>query len=150
MPQLAIALLGPPQIERDGVRVGFDTRKATALLAYLACTGRAHSRDALAALLWPEYADARNALRRTLSTIQRALGAGWIDVGRDQVAAIPQSALWLDVAIFAAQVTAAGDRAALQRISERLNPSTIALPRSRWERGPGGEVSRAQPIGDLL
>lgn len=113
MPQLAIALLGPPQIERDGVRVGFDTRKATALLAYLACTGRAHSRDALAALLWPEYADARNALRRTLSTIQRALGASWIDVGRDQVAAIPQSALWLDVAIFAAQVTAAGDRAAL-------------------------------------
>ena len=38
----------------------------------------------------------------------------------------------------------------LQRISERLNPSTIALPLSRWERGPGGEVSRAQPIGDLL
>ena len=38
---------------------------------------------------------------------------------------------------------------ALQRISERLNPSTIALPLSRWERGPGGEVSRAQPIWDL-
>ena len=50
----------------------------------------------------------------------------------------------------AAQCAVASRRRALQRISERLNPSTIALPLSRWERGPGGEVSRAQPIWDLL
>lgn len=83
---VAIALLGPPQITRNGAPVSFDTRKAVALLAYPAVTGRAHSREALAVLLWPEYADARNALRRTLSTLHGALGDGWIDAGRDQVA----------------------------------------------------------------
>lgn len=88
MHNLAISLLGPPQIMRDGVQISFDTRKAVALLAYLACTHRGHSHEALAALLWPEYADARNALRRTLSAIQRVLGAGWLDVGRNQVAIV--------------------------------------------------------------
>ena len=31
-----LTLLGPPRVEVDGRRVGFDTRKAMALLAYLA------------------------------------------------------------------------------------------------------------------
>jgi len=53
-----------------------DTRKATALLAYLAMTGEVQARDTLAALLWPD-ADrerARGALRRTLSTLHTGLG----------------------------------------------------------------------------
>lgn len=73
---LALRLLGPPQVTLDGSAVSFDTRKAIALLAYLACTRRPYTREAHAALLWPEYADARNALRRTLSTVQQALGPG--------------------------------------------------------------------------
>lgn len=51
---LSLALLGPPVVRRDGAPVTFDTRKATALLALLAVTGREHSRDQLADLLWPE------------------------------------------------------------------------------------------------
>ena len=49
-----------------------DTRKAVALLAYLAVTGRPARREALADLLWPEYepTNARAALRRTLSVLQ--------------------------------------------------------------------------------
>ena len=48
-------LFGPPRIERDGEPVEVDTRKALALVAYLAMTHQSHSRDALATLLWPEY-----------------------------------------------------------------------------------------------
>ena len=113
MQSLAIVLLGSPQIALDGAPVSFDTRKAVALLAYLACTKRGLSRERLAALLWPEYADARNALRRTLSTLQHAIGPGWLAVDRDQVAVVQRPELWLDVAEFEAALDKAIDRAAL-------------------------------------
>src|SRR4029453_13739214 len=100
MARLTLALLGSPQIALDEASLHFDTRKAVALLAYLACTRHAHSREALAALLWPESADARNALRRTLSAIQHSLGPGWLTVDRDQVAFADHADVWLDVAAF--------------------------------------------------
>ena len=79
-PQLSLALLGPPVIEVDGRPLDVDTRKATALLAYLAIEGRALRRDSLASLLWPENDPerARSALRRTLSTLRTALGGRWL------------------------------------------------------------------------
>lgn len=54
MPELTVSLLGPPRVERDGVPVEVDTRKAIALLAYLAVNGQGQNRDTLAGLLWPE------------------------------------------------------------------------------------------------
>jgi len=78
MTELRLALLGPPVVLRDGTPVTFDTRKAIALLALLAVTGREHSREQLADLLWPE-ADStkgRASLRRTLSVTAAATGAG--------------------------------------------------------------------------
>ncbi len=85
---LTIALLGAPRIEVDGAPLRVDTRKAVALLAFLAVTGHAHSRDRLTALLWPEYDDdrARAALRRTLSTLKTALGGDWLHIDRATVA----------------------------------------------------------------
>ena len=41
-----ITLLGAPRVEHDGGPVEVDTRKAIALVAYLAVTGRRHTRDA--------------------------------------------------------------------------------------------------------
>ena len=78
MAELSLALLGPPTVSRDGRPVTFDTRKAIALLALLAVTGREHSREELADLLWPEAdaAKARASLRRTLSVTAAAMGAG--------------------------------------------------------------------------
>jgi len=75
-PRLRVFLFGPPRIERDGKPVEPDTRKAIALLAYLAVTGHAEGRDRLAGLLWPDADDerARGALRRTLSALRTALG----------------------------------------------------------------------------
>ncbi len=99
MSHLALFLLGPPRIERDGDVINVDTRKATALIAYLAITRQRHTRDALATLLWPEYdqANARSALRRTLSTLNKALAGNWLDIEREAIGLAQSSSLWLDV-----------------------------------------------------
>ena len=55
MAELRIALLGPPRVERDGAPIEVDTRKAIAMLAYLAIHPERHGRDAVAGLLWPDY-----------------------------------------------------------------------------------------------
>ena len=97
-PQLRIALLGPPLIEVDGRPLDVDTRKATALLAYLAFTGRPARRDSLAGLLWPETNPdrARATLRRTLSTLKSALGSRWLEIERDTVA-LSGPGIWFDI-----------------------------------------------------
>ena len=102
MQPLRIALLGSPIVERDGVRVSFDTRKATALLAYLAMIGHPHSRDTLAALLWPdqEPVSARGALRRTLSVLKSATGGDLLIVERGSVAIGGPDLMDLDVTAF--------------------------------------------------
>jgi len=101
MSRLALFLLGSPRIERDGVLINVDTRKAIALLAYLTVTHQRHSRDVLASLLWPEYdqTNARGALRRTLSTLNKALAGDWLDIERDTISLDSRSSsnLWLDV-----------------------------------------------------
>ncbi len=87
MSHLAVHLFGPPRIELDGHAVEVDTRKAVALLAYLAVAGRPQSRDVLATLLWEEYDQtaARAALRRTLSTLKTALAGEFLAIDREIV-----------------------------------------------------------------
>ena len=84
MAALNVSLLGPPRVEVDGVPISVDTRKATALLAYLATTEQRHGRDTLADLLWPDHdrVHGRGALRRTLSVLNRALGGSRSTVPR--------------------------------------------------------------------
>jgi DNA-binding SARP family transcriptional activator len=76
MAELSLALLGSPVVQRDGIPVTFDTRKAIALLALLAVTDREHSREQLADLLWPDAdsAKGRASLRRTLSVTAAVMG----------------------------------------------------------------------------
>src|SRR5919199_6899772 len=87
MSGLRVLLLGPPRIEREGRPIQVDTRKAIALLAYLAVTGERHSRDALAALLWPDFDHrrARAALRRSLSALTTALPGMWWEIEREAI-----------------------------------------------------------------
>ncbi len=98
MSSLTISLLGPPRIEVDGLPLRVDTRKAVALLAYLAVTGRPARRELLADLLWPEYepANGRAALRRTLSVLRAALGARWLSASRD-IVSLDEHGVDLDV-----------------------------------------------------
>jgi DNA-binding SARP family transcriptional activator/Tfp pilus assembly protein PilF len=86
--RVSIQLLGPVRVEIADAPLAVDTRKATALLAYLAVTGRPASRESLAALLWPDAdsGDARAALRRTLSVLNAGLGAGALSIDRSAVA----------------------------------------------------------------
>ncbi len=99
MSRLSLYLLGPPRIERDGVPIKVDTRKAIALLAYIAITGESHRRDSLVNLLWPEYDQTRGraALRRTLSALRKALADDWLDVDRETIGLNPSADIWLDV-----------------------------------------------------
>ncbi|HEY3232268.1 MAG TPA: AAA family ATPase [Roseiflexaceae bacterium] len=131
MPQLKLFLLGTPRIERDGAPVEVDTRKAIALLAYLAIIRRPHSRDALATLLWPEHdqSRARAVLRRTLSALNKALAGAWLDIDRETIGLRRDEALWLDVDQFVEQLAAcrAHGHPPSEVCSQCLRPLTEAV-----------------------
>ena len=99
MAKLSIHLFGAPRAELDGTPIVTDTRKAIALLAYLAVTRQAHTRDALATLLWPELDQtrARAALRRTLSALHAGRELPWLAIEREQVQLVTDNNLWCDV-----------------------------------------------------
>lgn len=91
-------MLGPPQVRLDGAPLDTDRRKAIALLAYLAVTARAHTREQLAALLWPDYTrdSALAYLRRTLWELNHSLGKEWLRLERDNIALPRAPGLWVD------------------------------------------------------
>src|SRR5437762_348334 len=80
MARLGLTILGRCQAKSlpSGAPVRLVRKKAQALLAFLALSpGRAHSRERLIALFWPDAseADGRNSLRVTLSALRSALDA---------------------------------------------------------------------------
>jgi DNA-binding SARP family transcriptional activator len=102
MQKLEMRFLGAPQVDRLGKPVEVDTRKAIALLAYLAVDGETHTRDALATLLWPDLDQSRSraALRRTLSTLKHAIGEAYLDIEREFIRFNLVPGVWLDVTEF--------------------------------------------------
>ena len=103
MDDLTIRLLGVPTVSVNGQAFVADTRKALALLAYLSVTGHPQSRDTLAAILWPDYDEesARSSLRRTLSSLRKALQGRWVATQRDAIS-LGSDGVWLDVVQFRA------------------------------------------------
>ena len=101
MHPLRISLLGTPLIEVEGRPLRVDTRKATAMLAYLVVSGHPESREVVAALLWPEFDidHSRSALRRTLSTLRTALDGRFIAADRNSIS-IDLGDAWFDLAEF--------------------------------------------------
>ncbi len=102
MAELRIRLLGGLDLALDNAPLtDFVSNKAPALLAYLAVTRRPHQREALAALLWGELADAdaKNNLRQTLSNLRRLLDP-YLLITRDTVALNPEASITLDVTAF--------------------------------------------------
>jgi DNA-binding SARP family transcriptional activator len=99
MAGLKLWLLGAPRLERDGVPLKVGRRKAMALLAYLALTGSAHRREALAALLWPDYGEveAHAYLRQALWALKQALGQEQIEAEREAVSLVRNADFELDV-----------------------------------------------------
>ncbi len=75
MCQLQLSLFGVPIVKHDETTLTFSTRKALALLVYLAVEGGLHTRKALSESFWPEL-DAehgRAALRATLFELRKLL-----------------------------------------------------------------------------
>jgi DNA-binding SARP family transcriptional activator/tetratricopeptide (TPR) repeat protein len=81
MSQLRLLLLGPPQVWAGHLPLTFATRKALALLVYLATESDPQPRDKLLALLWPDSAarQGRGVLRTTLAYLRRAFDASAIN-----------------------------------------------------------------------
>lgn len=99
---LKLLLLGKPQIEQGGASLKLPRKKALALLSYFAMTGRAHSRETLAGLFWPDnYTEKAHAsLRNAIWVLKQTLGEEWILAERDTIGLRPETQLWLDAAHF--------------------------------------------------
>ena len=109
MSPLRIYLFGAPRFSLQGTPTQIPRRKAIALLAYLAGTNRAHSRDSLATMFWPQHdqSNARANLRRELSRVKSTLNQDLFTTGREQVALNPDLEWWLDIAEYQSSLTAA-------------------------------------------
>src|SRR5258708_38524742 len=105
---LKIYLLGSPRVTLNDAPIEVDTRKAIALLAYLAVAHGAGSqrRDSLAAFFWPDVDSSRahGALRRTLSALHKALGGAGLKIDRETVSLERGPDTWIDVEAFHARL----------------------------------------------
>src|SRR5947209_7409609 len=113
VPELRLRLLGPPRISLSEVPLSFKRRKAVAMLAYLAMTGRAHTREALASLLARATDDddqARTHLRNTLYALCGQVG-DYLLLTRQTIALNPERPCWLDAAALPTTLLATGDAA---------------------------------------
>src|SRR3954452_5778774 len=118
MARLELSLLGGFHASVDNSPVaGFDTDKTRALLVYISVeSSRAHSRETLAGLLWPEIPDdaARRKLRNSLFKLRQALGEdeasprvpGFLHITSQAVQVEPSAGLRLDSAEFSALIAA--------------------------------------------
>jgi DNA-binding SARP family transcriptional activator/class 3 adenylate cyclase len=115
MSHLAISLLGPFQVTRDGEPVtGFDSDTARALLAYLVLRAETPCpREMLAGLFWPEWpnSEALRNLRVALSRLRDAIGdretePPYLHITRKTLQFNVESDHWLDVSVFSDAVAA--------------------------------------------
>ena len=104
-------LLGPPVLKQDNRTVHIGRQKTMALLAYLIVTNRRHSRDALAALLWPEHdqSHARANLRRCLAELRQIFGKGFIQSDQENLTVSSAVGPWTDAVAFGKLLAAAAE-----------------------------------------
>lgn len=102
MSKLALSLLGPPVIVLDDKPIAVDTRKAIALLAYLAVRGKPSRRESLTTIFWPESdpTHAKAALRRTISALNKGLKRKWLAIDRETVGLVRENGFWMDITEF--------------------------------------------------
>ncbi len=88
---LKLYIFGAPRLEYQGQPVRVARRKALAL------ADQPQSRDAVAALLWPDLAQdqARAALRSTLPALAAHSLAAWLAADRASLA-VDRDALWVE------------------------------------------------------
>jgi len=114
----------------EGPSAVFPTKKARALLAYLALRpGTAHSRDEIAGVLWGDREDeqARGSLRRTLSDLRKALplpDGEWLVSSGDTIM-LSAGSVQVDTADFE-RLSGAEDTIALERSAALYSGELLA------------------------
>jgi WD40 repeat protein/DNA-binding SARP family transcriptional activator len=106
---LEIRTFGGLQLTTGGQTItGLASRKAEALLVYLAVTGRPHSREVLANFLWDERSQTQSLanLRTVLSSLRQNIG-DYLEISREYAAISPDAEVWLDLQEFEQQLGAA-------------------------------------------
>lgn len=99
---LKLMYLGKMQVWQGSTPLtGFISRKAEALLCYLATTGQPHARQVLTSLFWEDMpeANARRNLRVTLTNLRQLVGSH-LFITNQAAMFNQQSAHWLDVTQF--------------------------------------------------
>lgn len=153
--RLTVCLLGPPEVFVNGEpALELRGQKILALLGYLVLeSGRAHRRDTLAALLWPDQPDeqAFQNLRQTLTRLRRGLDDAHADpphllIEPHTIRFNRSSDYWLDVEAFRALLSSAE-----QHAHRRLEVCPACL--SQLTRAAGlyrGELlAHVQPAGSF-
>ena len=105
--QLRVYLFGRFRLESEGNEVHLPTRQIRSLLAYLILHPGTHSREKLAALLWPDVPDdsARTSLRTALYTLRKKLGRQLLQADRETAQINPSFPMWVDAVAFKRQAT---------------------------------------------
>jgi predicted ATPase/DNA-binding SARP family transcriptional activator len=96
---LEIRTLGGISLGVNGKTItDMGSRKAEAMVVYLAVEGRLLNRDVLAALFWPESTQdhASTSMRVALSILRKNLG-NYLDISRDTVEIQPDAKVYLDL-----------------------------------------------------
>ncbi|MFN2165601.1 MAG: BTAD domain-containing putative transcriptional regulator, partial [Anaerolineae bacterium] len=144
--KLELSLLGKVAVALDGREMGeLVPAKSQALLAYLAVTGKAHSREKLAGFLWgdkPE-ASAKANLCKTLSVLGQMFGDA-LTVTRQTVAFNRDGDYWLDVEAFESAL------ARQEPAPEKLGPLREAVALYRGEFLEGFSVRQASEFGEWV
>ena len=112
---IRLFLLGPMRIEVEECEVDLSSRKARALLAYLALRrGIAVPRETIVGLLWGDRSEdqARASLRQTLSAIRRMLSenASVVLTSTNESVMLVADTLWIDTQALDAVSTAASPK----------------------------------------
>lgn len=132
MDRICLSLLGTLRITRDGVAVqGFESRKAVALLCYLALHGQPRTRAQLADLFWSdkEAPRGRGNLNRVLHNLAQVV-PGCLEITRHVAGCAPSGVLWIDTVAFDALVRQ-DDHASLTAAAELYRDDLLidlALP----------------------
>jgi len=159
---LKIHTFGGLRLLRYGEPISdLGSRKAEALLVYLACTGRAQAREVLADLLWDERSQslALGNLRRELSALRQRFGE-YLIITRTMSGITPKASIWVDANELEATVheMQGQERVRSQEVAGRLERATMELYQGEFLEGfyvpdcpgfEGWQVRQCQRLGRL-
>jgi WD40 repeat protein/DNA-binding SARP family transcriptional activator len=118
MSRLVVSLLGSFEVTLDGALItAFESAKVRALLAYLAAAAdRLHRREALAALLWPDWPQhsAMSNLRYALADLRKNIGdreahPPFLLITRESIQFNREAEVWVDVGEFEQGIKTRGE-----------------------------------------